>query len=154
MCGGLVSISPDLVFQHAVFVGDALAQMHELEPRFDQVALLEAPELSHVLENAPGEGAVALPLVAQFVHGAQEALAVLRVDPVLDLDENRALIVGDVLGRLRALPVHRRRQIDDGAFLQFPPRGERNADENPGGGQKQGFLEPDPCLQSGPRRRC
>ena len=116
MCGGWISISPDFVLEHAVLVGDAFAQMLELEPRFDQVCFLEPPELAHILEDAPGEGAVALAFFAEFVHRAQESRAVLRIDPIFDFDQNRAAIVRDVLGCLRAAPMQGRRQVDSFAL--------------------------------------
>ena len=75
--------------------------MHELEPGFDQISLLEPPELAHILEDAPGEGAVALALLAEFVERAQEPRSVLRIDAILDLDQNRTAIVRNLLGGLR-----------------------------------------------------
>ena len=68
----------DLVLNHPVGVGDPLAQMHELQPGFDQIGFLEPSNFGRVLENAPGEGAVAPAFVAQFVDGPQELGAVLR----------------------------------------------------------------------------
>src|SRR5208337_84210 len=111
------------VFEQAIFVGDALAQMLEFETRLDHVGLLETAELSHVFENAPGEGAVPLPLLAEFVDGAEEAIPILGVDPVVDLDQDRTAIVRNVPDRLGAPPVQRRRQVDSLAMLQFPRPG-------------------------------
>ena len=88
----------DLVFKHAVFVGDALAKMLQFEPGFDQVPLLESAELAHVLEDAPGECAVAPALLAEFVQRPQEPRPVLGIDAVLDLDENRTAIIGNIFG--------------------------------------------------------
>ena len=55
------------VLEQPVLVGHALAQMHELEPGFDEIGFLEAPEFRHVLEQAPREGAVSTALLAKLV---------------------------------------------------------------------------------------
>jgi len=122
----------DFVLDHAVFLGDALAEVHELKPRFDQVGFLEAAEFGHVLEHAPGERAVAAALLAQIVDGAQKALAILRIDPVLDLDQNRPAVVRDVLDRLWPPVVEGRREIDGLGVVKLPGPGQRDGEERAG----------------------
>ncbi len=85
----------DFVLDLAVVLGDALAKVHELEPRFDQVGFLEPAERRHVLEHAPREGAVAPALLAEVVDRAEKALPILGIDQILDLDQDRSAIVRD-----------------------------------------------------------
>ena len=109
---------PDFVLEQPIGVGDPLAQMHELEPQLDEVGLLVAAELAGVLENSPCERAVAATLVPELVEGAQERGAVLGVDPVFDLHQDRPAIVVDLLMGLRLAPMLRRRKVKRGALLQ------------------------------------
>src|SRR5277367_2210355 len=88
---------PYFVLEHPIGIGDALAQVHELKPRLDEIGLLVTPEFAGVLEYAPGESAVAPALEPKFVKGAQERCAVLGVDPVLDFHQHRPTIVIDLL---------------------------------------------------------
>src|SRR3974390_3043946 len=83
----------DFVLEHPVLVGHAFAQMLELEPRFDQVAFLEPPELAHVLEDSPGKSAVAPALLAELVDRAQELRAILGIDAILDPHQHGTAIV-------------------------------------------------------------
>ena len=117
---------PDFVLDLAVFLRDALAEVHELEPRFDEIAFFEPAERGHVLEYAPGERAVAPSLLAELVDRAQEAFPVLRVDPVLDLHQDRAAIVVDGFDGRREPVVKRRGEIDLLGVLQLPAPGRRD----------------------------
>ena len=58
------------------------------------------PVLAEVAEHAPARRAVAAPRRLDGMDGAQERLAVLRLDPVLDLDQHRP-VVGPRLDRDR-----------------------------------------------------
>jgi hypothetical protein len=53
---------PDFVLEHPIGVGDPLAQMHELEPRLNEVGLFIAAEITGVLEDSPSERAIAATL--------------------------------------------------------------------------------------------
>src|ERR1700761_8933094 len=96
---------PDSVLEHPIGVGHPLAQMHELEPRFDEVGFLIAAFVAGVLEDSPCERAVASTLETKLVQSAHERRAVFGVDPVLDLDQDRSTIVVDLLAGLRQAPV-------------------------------------------------
>src|ERR1700721_4585394 len=44
---------PNFVLEHAIGVGDPLAQMHELEPGFDQIGFLVTAEIARILKDSP-----------------------------------------------------------------------------------------------------
>src|ERR1700722_7705365 len=77
---------PDCVLEHPIGVGDPLAQMHELEPGFDQIGFFVAAEVARVLKDSPCKGAVAAPLESELVQSSHECGAVFEIDRVLDLD--------------------------------------------------------------------
>src|SRR5208282_5004938 len=117
------------------------AQMHELEPRLDKVGLLVAAELAGVLENSPRERAVAATLEPELVEGAQECDAVLGVDPVFDLHQDRPAIVIDLLMGVRLAPMLRGRKVKLRALLQLPSPGERDRHDCARGRQKESGRE-------------
>ena len=100
--------------------------MHELEPRFDQVGFFIAAEVARVLEDSPCERAVAPTLESELVQSSHERGAVFGVDPVLDLDQDRATIVIDLLAGLRQAPMLGGRKVKRGPLLQLPSPGEGN----------------------------
>src|SRR5690242_4862995 len=63
---------PDFVLEHTIGVGHTLAQMHELEPRFDEIGLLIPPEVARVLEDSPRERAIAPALESELVQRAHK----------------------------------------------------------------------------------
>ena len=72
----------DIVFHQAVRVGHPLAEMLGLEPGFDQEGLQEQALFRHILENAPGVGAVALALMADLLDRRQKRRRILAGDPI------------------------------------------------------------------------
>ena len=72
------SASSRFVLDDPVLLCDALAKMQELEPQFDHVTFLVPVGLGHVLEHAPGERAVAPPLLAEFVDRPEETVPLFR----------------------------------------------------------------------------
>ena len=113
---------PDFVLKHPIGVGDPLAQMHELEPRFDQIGFLIAAEVARVLKDSPRERAVAATLESQFVQSSHERGAVFGVDPVLDLDQDGATIVIDFLPGLRQVPMLGGRKVKRALAAASIPR--------------------------------
>ena len=100
------------------------------------------PCFGGVLEHAPGIGAVAAPLVLELGDGFEERVAVLRPDAVFDRHQHRPAIMRDLLRGDRRRPVHRRRQIDAHAGLQFPAPGQRDGGDRAGGGEKMRHRQP------------
>src|SRR5512137_2961301 len=82
----------DAVRDAAVTHGHARAQAHVLGPRHDDEALDEPPVLAEVAEDPPVAHAVASADGLDRVGGAQEVVAVLAIDPVLELDQDRAVV--------------------------------------------------------------
>ena len=68
---------PDFVLEHSIGISDPLAQMHELEPRFDQIGFLVAAEVARVLKDSPRKRAVAATLESEFVQSSDERGAVI-----------------------------------------------------------------------------
>src|ERR1700744_3064410 len=97
--------------------------MHELEPRFNQIGFFIAAEVACILEDSPGECAVAPTLETEFVQSAHKRRAVSRVDPVLDLDQNWPAIVIDLLAGFGETPMLGGQKAD-GPLLQLPSPGE------------------------------
>ena len=149
---GLDQHLPDLVLEHPIGVGDPLAQMHELEPRFDQIGFLIAAEVARVLEDSPCERAVAATLEPEFVQSAQKRDAVLRVDPVFDLDQDRPAIVVDLLAGLRHAPMLGRRKVERRSLLQPPSPGERDRRKRASGGDEERGRKSGFCGDLAPRR--
>jgi len=111
---------PDRLLRQAIGLGDALMLAQMLDPGFDQEGLDEAALLRRILIDAPGIGAVALSFMADLRQRREEAVAALRIDAVLDRDEDRAARRGDIAVGDRRRPVERRREIDLGGGLQPP----------------------------------
>src|SRR3984957_3956786 len=119
---------PDVVLEHPIGVGDPLAKMLELEPGFDQIGFLVAAKIARVFKYSPGERAVTATLESELVQSSHERGAVFGIDPVLDLDQDRAAIVVDLLTGFRERPMLGGRQVQR-ALLQFPSPGERNCND-------------------------
>ncbi len=115
---------PDSILKHPIGVRDPFAQVHELQPQLDKVSFLIAPEIAGVLEDSPRERAVAAPFEPEFVQSAHKCNAILGVDPVLDLDQDRPTIVVDLLTGLRQAPMLGGREVQRGSLLQLPSPGE------------------------------
>ncbi len=124
--------APDLLFEHAVGVGDPLMRVHELEPGFDQERLDEAADFGGVLEHAPGIGAVALALIAELVERGEEFDVVLGIDAILHGHQDRPLVVLDFSGELRRAPVHGGCEVEPFAGLKLPEPGQGNGDDRAG----------------------
>src|SRR5579863_2573558 len=130
---------PDFFLEHPVGVCDPFAQMHEFEPRLDEIGFLVAANIACVLEDSPGERAVAAPLEPELLERAQEGRAVLWVDPIFDLHQDRPATVVDLLKGLRQAPMLGRRKVGRGSSAQPPTPRQGNRDERArGGAEKRG----------------
>ena len=61
-------------------------------PRSDDVALAKAPVFGKIANDPPTCGAIAAPYRFDGMNCAQEWLAILRIDPVFDLDQDRTVV--------------------------------------------------------------
>jgi hypothetical protein len=66
--------------EHFVGVAHTLAQMHELEPRFNGECLQESPGVGDVFISAPGIGTVAPSRMSQFVECSEQGVEMSGAD--------------------------------------------------------------------------
>ena len=138
--------------QQTVGLGDALVLAQMLHPAFDQKSLENATLLRGIFEHAPGISAVAAPLMLEARQRFEKRFAVGGVDAIFDGDQHRTAIVFDRLRGQRCRPMHRRRQIQARAGLQFPTPGQRNRRHCTSGGEKVRIGEPEQDCHPAPRR--
>ena len=140
-----------LLLDKAIGLGDALMLAQMLHPAFDEKGLDDAAPL-RIFKHALGIGAVAAPPMLEARQRVEERFAVGRVDAIFDGDQHRAAIVFDRLRGQGRRPMHRRRQIQARAGLQFPTPGQRNRRHCTSGGEKVRIGKPDQDRRPARRR--
>src|SRR5450631_4384619 len=107
-----------------------------LEPSIDQERFEIEAFLGHILENSPGIGAVAPPLLPDFFYRGEEFRGVLSADAISNRHKDRPIFVLNSPRRYRRPPMHGRRQVDPLGRLQFPTPCKRDRQQGARGGGK------------------
>src|SRR2546427_4314241 len=110
------------------------------EPGIQEERLEESPLLSSILEYAPLIRSIAVAFTPQLVDRNEKRLAIARIDSVFDRHQDGPAIVVELMESNRRWPMHRWRQIDFSAGLQFPRPCQRDRSECASGGGRD-------CLQ-------
>src|SRR5262245_19405638 len=129
-------VATDRILQDAIGIGDALVLTEMSEPGIQEERLEESPLLSSILEYAPLIRSIAAAFTPQVVECNEKSSASARIDSVFDCHQDGPAIVVERMESNRRWPMHRWRQIEFSAGLQFPPPRQRDPSECSGGGNK------------------
>ncbi len=114
----------DVMFMGA---GDTAVVAQMLEPGLVEEQFLPQARVLAVLQQRPGEGAVAPAHAPYVVHGQAEGRGVLGGNAVFDGDQHRAALAVQRLIQNRRRPVQRRRQVVGLSCRQAEPQTRQQA---------------------------
>ena len=117
------------VLKDPVCIGDAMVLPEMLKPRCNHEGLEEASALGRILENVPEIGAVLPALLTQIPDGAQERVALIGGDTILDRDQYQTPIGVGFDRQEGRWPMHRRCEIQSCTGLKLPTPGQRDSDK-------------------------
>ena len=132
--------SLDRLLGRPVPLGNPFVLSQVLDPGFHEERFQHASLFGSIFKNAPRIGTVTATLLAELFDRREKRLTITRIDSVFDRHQDGPAIVVELMESNRRWPMHRWRQIDFSAGLQFPRPCQRDRSECASGGGRD-------CLQ-------